>query len=245
MLQEELEKRNEQLTKGNNDLNTFVYTASHDLKAPINNIDSLTTALFNALDMENQKSPDVIQIMGLIRESIATFKATINDLANTGREQEQDNENKDELSFSAIVEETKVNLSELITQSEAVFIEDFANAPTLLFSKKNLRSIIQNLISNAIKYRSPHRKPVIMISSEDREEYILLKVGDNGIGIREEDKAKLFTIYQRLNNKGIEGTGVGLNIIRRIIDNSEGHIEIESEPGKGSTFNVFFKKNIH
>ena len=245
MLQEELTKRNDQLTKGNNDLNTFVYTASHDLKAPINNIDALTTALYNSLIDESQKSPEVIQIMNMIRESIETFKATINDLATIGREQEEDNENKDELRFSAIVDETKVNLNELITESEAVFIEDFANAPTLMFSKKNLRSILQNLISNAIKYRSPHRKPVIMISSEDRGEYILLKVADNGIGIREEDKDKLFAIYHRLNNKEVEGTGVGLNIVKRIIDNNEGRIEIESEPDKGSTFTIFFKKNTH
>src|SRR5690606_33431645 len=98
----------------------------------------------------------------------------------------------------------------------------------------------QNLISNAVKYRSPHRKLLIHVETKPiKEEYVLLSVQDNGIGIKEEDKDKVFRMYQRLNNDS-KGTGVGMAIVKRIVDNAGGKIELKSKVEEGSTFEIYF-----
>jgi signal transduction histidine kinase len=110
----------------------------------------------------------------------------------------------------------------------------------MYFPRKNIRSILQNLISNAIKYRSPDRDPIIKIRTEKINDYILLQISDNGMGIKEEDKFKVLEMYHRLHGN-IEGTGVGLGIVGKIVNNNGGKIEIESELGKGSTFRIYLK----
>ena len=97
------------------------------------------------------------------------------------------------------------------------------------------------MISNAIKYKASDREPVISIqSSREGKDYIVLSVKDNGLGIREEDKSKVFIMFKRLHNH-VEGTGIGLSIVKKIIDNNEGKIVIESEIGSGTEFKIYFK----
>nr|WP_246853552.1 ATP-binding protein [Rufibacter aurantiacus] len=97
-----------------------------------------------------------------------------------------------------------------------------------------------NFISNAIKYRSPQRTPLIRITSKKEGDFCVLTVEDNGLGIDASQQDKLFAMFQRLHDH-VEGTGIGLYIVKKIIDNSGGKIEVESEKGKGSTFKVSFK----
>jgi signal transduction histidine kinase len=110
-------------------------------------------------------------------------------------------------------------MHEVISNTEAVIDTDF-KVSRVKFSKKNLRSIIYNLLSNAIKYRLPGTVPKIRISSEDAGEFILLKISDNGLGISEENKGKVFGMFKRFHDH-VEGTGIGLYIVKRIIDNAE------------------------
>lgn len=112
------------------------------------------------------------------------------------------------------------------------------DCPVIEFSKKDLRSIVMNLLSNAIKYRS-ERRPEVLIKCYQKDQYAILSVTDNGIGI-DLKHAKLFKMFKRFNTE-TEGTGIGLYIIKRIIDDAGGKIEVESEVGKGSTFSVYFK----
>ena len=238
---EEVQRVNESLSRMIKDLDNFVYTASHDLKAPINNIQALIATLEEELSEESKKNSK--EILGMIHASIEKFQHTLADLTVAGRVQEVGNKDKDtsELNFGQLLEDVKINLHEEIINSEAVFTEDFGKAPSINFSRKNLRSILQNLISNAIKYRSPERRPEIKIETEKTDGYLVLKVSDNGLGIKEEDKGKVFEMYQRLHTH-VEGTGVGMSIIARVMENAGGRIEIESEVGKGSTFKVYFKE---
>src|SRR5690606_12139833 len=128
---------------------------------------------------------------------------------------------------------------EEIKGSEAEIVPDFSKAPSINFSKKNLKSILQNLISNSVKFRSPYRKPKVMVDTEKTEDgYIVLRVRDNGLGIKEKDHDKLFSMYCRLN-ADIPGTGVGMAIVKRLVENAGGKIELESKIGEGSTFKVF------
>lgn len=228
--------KNEQLNKVNKDLDTFVYTASHDLKAPLSNIEGL----INLME-ENPGNPEEIYgIIKMMRESINKFKNTINDLTTIAKAEQEGDRNIASLEFSKLVEEIKFNLKEQIEKSNAYITEDFSEASTIFFSPKNLRSILQNLVSNALKYHSPDRRPAIIITTKRVNDYILLQVSDNGLGIKEEDKSKVFEMYKRLHDH-VEGTGVGLGIVARIVNNNGGKIEIESEVGKGTTFKVYLK----
>jgi len=239
---EELKFKNEELFRKNTDLDTFVYTASHDLKAPIHNIEGLVDQLSSNIP-ESEKE----LIIEMIRESIRKFKNVIKDLAETGKDQAEAKAENTKVEFKEICNEIKFSIKDLIISSQAIIYEDFSDAPAINFLKKNIRSIIYNLISNAIKYCPADRKPEIKISSKNLKEYILLEVTDNGIGIKEEDKQRVFSIYQRLETNlesshfHIEGTGVGMAIVAKIVDSNGGKIEIESTPGKGSTFRVYLK----
>jgi two-component system CheB/CheR fusion protein len=110
----------------------------------------------------------------------------------------------------------------------------------IYFSKKNLRSILYNLISNALKYNIAEQ-PQIIISTKKENGYVLLSVKDNGIGIPESDFDKVFSMYGRLD-KNTEGQGIGLYLVRKIVDASGGKVTVASEPGNGSTFTIYFKE---
>src|SRR4029077_17598195 len=108
------------------------------------------------------------------------------------------------------------------------------------FSKKNLRSIMYNLITNAIKFKSPDRDPVLTISTKPEQDYVVMTVKDNGIGIPENEFENIFKMYGRLH-KNVEGQGIGLYLIKKIVDASGGKVIVKSELGKGSNFTIYFK----
>jgi signal transduction histidine kinase len=112
--------------------------------------------------------------------------------------------------------------------------------PHIQFSKKNLRSILYNLITNAIKYKSSARPPRIVIRTKALPGFVLLSVEDNGMGMEEDKIASIFTLYHRLSEQ-VEGQGIGLYLTQKIIHGAGGHIEVESKVGRGTTFNLFFK----
>jgi PAS domain S-box-containing protein len=238
-----LEVKNNQLTRTNNDLDNFIYTASHDLKAPIINIEGLVGALESTFKEDCKKNDEVNVLIGMIQQSVDRFKETIKDLTEVAKVQNSGEEELTEVSIHDMLEEVKLNIKSLIDNSNAVIYSDFYKAPFIYFSKKNLRSIIYNLLSNAIKYKSPDRPVVIKVaSSKPDSEHILLTVEDNGLGIKEADKGKVFTMFKRLHQH-VEGTGVGLSIVKKIIDNNGGTIDIESEPGRGTIFKIYLKVN--
>ena len=110
----------------------------------------------------------------------------------------------------------------------------------IAFSRKKLRSILYNLVSNAIKFKSPERKPEIFIKTTRDKDYIIISVKDNGIGIDASKHETIFSKYFRMEN-AIEGSGVGLYLVKEIVKNSEGKILLKSQPGKGSEFKVYLK----
>lgn len=240
VLQQELLLINESQERIINDRDTFIYTASHDLQAPINNIEGLVNALKDKDDPEESKL-----LLGMIDHSIQRFRKKIQELSELGKEQEEAKSEIESIEFESIFQEVILDLEEEIKSSGGKILSDFSGAPTIGFSARNLKSILQNLISNAVKYRSAERNPVVKAeTSTVKDDYILLSVEDNGIGIREEDKDKVFRMYQRLHNDS-KGTGVGMTIVKRIVDNAGGKIELESRIGVGSTFKIYFPLENH
>ena len=236
---EEIQFRNKRLTKINADLDNFVYTASHDLKSPIYNIESLVGSLQENLQTPLPDIEESLQLLDMIGQSVEILKNTVHDLTEIAKVQNDDDEDQEEIEFEKLLVEVRQTLHALITKNNAVVTCDFSAASGLKFSTKNMRSILYNLISNGIKYSSPDRLPQVHIETKlVQENYIQLSIKDNGLGIKEADKEKVFKIFKRLHVH-VEGSGIGMSIVKRIIDNHGGKIEIESEVGVGSTFHLF------
>lgn len=234
---QELEVKNKQLDKINKDLDTFVYTASHDLKAPIKNIEALFHLLKGQVPETQSKANEITEMMD---ESILKFKDVLSELGYIGKVQGEIETGTEKVAFKDVIEEIKLSIKDQVQSSGAIINENFKAVPEISFSLKNLRSILFNLLSNAIKYKDPERPPIINISTKMIEDYIVLQVSDNGIGIKENEISEIFNMYKRLHSH-VEGSGVGMSIVKRILDNNGGKIEVKSKVGVGSTFNVYFK----
>ncbi|MFN6945366.1 MAG: PAS domain S-box protein [Cytophagaceae bacterium] len=240
---EQLELNNEQLKRINNDLDNFIYTASHDLKAPMSNIEGLLHALRSTL----QESTDTLkgetsELLDLMDHSVNRFKSTILDLTDITKAQKEEDEDVLKVSLTDILEDVKESIADSILKSKAILKTDFSRIDHIRFSKKNLKSIVYNLLSNAIKYRDENRVSEILIKTEVEGNYIILSVQDNGLGISEANQKKIFSMFKRFHDH-VEGTGIGLYIVKRIIDNAGGRIEVQSKEGEGSIFKLCFKNS--
>ncbi|MEJ8757514.1 CHASE domain-containing protein [Pontibacter sp. H259] len=233
----ELSDKNIELQRINNDLDNFVYTASHDLKSPIANIEGLVTLLRDIL--QGKLNPEDEQVLDMVGVSINKLKETIADLAEITKVQKGLQSKVEPLRFEHILQDVLMDITSLVTNAGASIKTNF-EVDTILYARKNLRSIMYNLVSNGIKYRSPDRTPEVSISTYKENEYVVLEVSDNGLGIKKEHQHKLFSMFKRLHTH-VEGTGIGLYIVKRIIENNGGNIKVDSEHGKGTTFRVYFK----
>lgn len=234
-----LQKRNEELQKINNDLDNFIYSASHDLKHPITNLEGLLIMLRNELNPPKESGS--AQWLSLMDVSINRLKKTILDISEIIKVQKGLEEAYEELDFVQVLDEIKVDMTDLITQSEATIRTDF-RVEQINYARKNLRSILYNLLSNALKYRSLSRPAVVELSTCLQEGHLVLTVRDNGLGLTEKQQTKLFSMFKRMHDH-VEGTGIGLYMIKRIIENNGGKIVAESQQKVGSIFTVYFKVN--
>jgi PAS domain S-box-containing protein len=233
----ELRKINTHLRRVNADLDNFVYSASHDLKAPINNIEGLMRHLKKFLPENNEQ---VSHLVELIEGSVAQFKNILKELTEIISIDSQTEDASEFIELSPLLEEVKFNIKEQIESTGAIITEKL-EIPSIHFFRKNLRSILYNLLSNAIKYRSPERRPEIVIHTyQGNKNHVVLSVQDNGLGIKKESISKMFDMFKRLHTH-VEGTGVGLYLVKKIIDNAEGTIAVESTVNEGTTIKIFFK----
>ncbi|RDC61656.1 PAS domain-containing protein [Adhaeribacter pallidiroseus] len=236
--EQEMLQINQELRKTNEDLDSFVYTASHDLKLPIISMSRIFSELMESAQFH---TPDADILVSMFHKSLDQMHTTIRDLADIVEVQKNIDLNWEVTAFADITEEVQLSIQDIIKESEAQIILDFSQVPAIYFSRVNLKSIIYNLLSNAIKYRSPHRKPVVHIKTSLENEFILLTIQDNGLGINlDRHKGKLFQMFKRFHNH-VAGSGIGLYIINRIVQNNGGHIEVSSEVDTGTTFQVFLK----
>ena len=239
--EKELQKKNEELIKINNDLDNFIYTASHDLKAPVSNIEGLLYALSDSLAEKQKLDEETNSFISLIKTSVLRFQTTIKELTEVSKAQRNIEDDVQKLDLRDMLEEVKLNLRPLIEESAAM-VEVQLTEAQISFSRVNMKSILQNLISNAIKYRSEKRLPVVKIRTYISNNYFVLEVADNGLGIKEAYTEKIFQMFKRFHDH-VEGTGVGLYIVKRIVDNAGGKVEVISEVDKGTTFRIYLKSS--
>ena len=144
-----------------------------------------------------------------------------------------------QLDLAAIIEDVRLDLLPLIQQTGAQLDVDVNDCAIIAFSLKNLRSVVYNLLSNALKYRHPDRPPVVRFRCHLEAEYTVLTVQDNGLGLDASQQAELFTMFRRFHT-GIEGSGIGLYMVKKIVENTGGRLLVASQPNEGSTFSVYF-----
>ena len=235
----ELLKISEELMQSNNELKKFAYITSHNLRGPVVNIVSLFQMIdLDKIDDENQVYIDKIGI------SVDKLDRTLNDLIEIVSHQKPENKSFTIIDFKVELDEIIQSIEMQIVTSKAKFNTNFL-VKTMPYSKKYFESILLNLITNAIKYKLKDEPLILDISTTENEEYVILKVKDNGIGIDlEKNKTKIFGLYQRFE-PNIEGKGIGLFIIKSHIETLGGKIEVNSDLGKGTTFTIFFAKNIN
>lgn len=237
-VQEELKQSNEKLIRINTDLDNFVYTASHDLKAPIANLEGLMRMLHNKI--RTKVSDDDMRLLSMTDRSVMQLKNTIHSLAEVIRVQKDMDENVEQVRFDEILDDVRSDLSDFLHSTHAELHTHF-QVEQLYYTRVNLRSVLYNLLSNSLKYRHPERMPDIRVTTEVVDDYVLLSVEDNGLGMTPAQLKKLFTMFRRFHTH-VDGTGVGLHMIKRIVENRGGKIEVDSTVQEGTTFRIYLKE---
>lgn len=239
--EKQLISKNYELVKKNADLDDFVYYASRDLKGPVLNVTGLVEAIREELPPGNQ---ELNHLFARLDDSVSSIHRKLNNLAEVSRIQRPiAEEHLQMVSFAQVLEQVKERIAEPLRLSEAQLETNFSAAPEVFFSRDNLYSLLVNLLSNSIKYRDSERPLQISLSTSLQEHYVVLKVQDNGIGIDLNQYGQhLFSMFRRFHDH-VEGSGVGLYIIKRIMDNSRGKVEVESVLREGTTFLLYFVRH--
>lgn len=231
-LNETLNVRAKELALSNAELEQFAYVASHDLQEPLR----MVTGFLTQLDKKYGDSLDAKakQYIAFAVDGAKRMRQIILDLLDFSRVGKTVNV-VENVSIKALTDEVCQLQSALIEESNALI--QCHNLPTLRTYRTSLFQVFQNLIGNALKYRKEGIPPVIVIEAIENPTEWLFSIRDNGIGINEEYFEKIFLIFQRLHSKEkYSGTGIGLSIVKKIIENLGGHIWLDSEPSRGSTF---------
>ena len=232
----ELDKKNKSLIRINEDLDNFVHTASHDLLAPLGNIE-VSISVMNKVKVLD---PELNQFLKVIDSSVKKFRSLITEIATIAKI-ESDMIAMEMIDIEELIKNIEWSLEDRINASGATIVRHLG-VPFILFSRKNLRSILYNLVSNGIKFRADV-PPVIHIHTSKKETTVMLSVKDNGIGMNERDSAHIFGMYNRLH-KNVEGQGIGLYLVKKIVDAASGEISVLSEEGKGSEFTINFNAEL-
>lgn len=238
-LETRVKDRTEQLKDSNRELESFVYTVSHDLKSPVVSLHGMASILLedysDKLDDQGKHYLQRVVANATFMEQLIADLLTLSRTVRRARKSERVN--------------TDALLGELLDQCQetirhrGVVIKVHSPLPEVVFDVTYLRQIFLNLLTNAIKFLGGQPAPMIEIGGRSEDGFVEYYLKDNGIGIDPRYHDLIFGIFQRLKEVEVDGTGVGLAIVKKIIDSAQGKIWIESEKGKGTTF--FFQLPSH
>lgn len=247
----ELENLNHELKRTNANLEEFAYAASHDMKEPIRKIHLFTDRLKQELSDKLSKEQEFLfsrvenaaKRMGLLIEDLLTYSHVSKGMSH-----------QEVVDLNTKVRNVMEDLEVEIDEKKAVIT--VAELPIISGHKRQLQQLFQNLIGNALKYSKPGVPPEITITAKQvkgsettlqmtaeaaRQQFHLIEVSDNGIGFDQEDAERIFNVFTRLHgNAEYKGTGVGLSIAKKVVENHQGIIWAESQPDVGTTFKILF-----
>lgn len=228
-----------QLEKLNAEHETLMFAMAHDIRQPISAIVLLADGLLEAYHRQDTKLFE--KWIGTLKASSNTLRSLILGFTDKKSAVPDPEAEEERIDIQNILDDVFTALKAEIYQYN-VNIETDYKTTEIKFARNNLRSIVYNLVSNAIKFKDPNRPLNISISTEKIKGFVILQVKDTGLGIGEENQKKIFNKAARIN-QDIDGTGMGLYIIKRMLENNGGMVELESEPGKGSVFSIYFPSN--
>ena len=234
-----LEEFNKHLENKNRQLSSFAHIASHNLRAPVTNLILLQGAYKESTDFE-----DKAMLFSKTETVIDLLNGTLNDLIESVKVQENRDITHDPILFDFVFNNTLAVLDSQISDSNAIITSNFSEAPNIEYPKLYMESIMLNLLSNSIRYRSPERKPKIHFWTEININEIILLARDNGLGIDlKKNGHRLFGLSNTFHGHP-DSKGVGLYMTKTQIEAVGGSITVESEVDKGTTFKIILKKNI-
>ncbi len=227
----------EEVQQKNQEMEQFVYTVSHDLKAPL--VTSMSFMGFLKEDIDRQQFSEVTDSLQRLEKAHRRMQELINDLLQVSRIGRMEL-HYEEVAVQAVLNEVAENAAEHFRAQHAKF-EPAPDLPVIPADRKRLAQVLENLIGNALKYASDTGDPLIQVLWKDAGHEVHVCVKDNGPGIEPEYHRKIFGLFQRLDSSK-EGTGVGLTIVSRIMQLHGGSVWVQSELGQGSEFWLAFPK---
>jgi signal transduction histidine kinase len=229
-LEQRIGERTRELQESNEELQQFAYVASHDLQEPLRTITSFSQLL--EARYKGKLGEDADEFIGFIISSSRRMTDLINGLLSLIRLRKT-GQPVAPVSFQKLLDDAEVSLQAAIRDSDARI--EYGPLPSLMVDQVQFVQVFQNLISNAIKYRR-NEPPVIRVDARRDGSNWIVSVRDNGCGFNQEFAERIFGLFQRLQGRGVEGTGMGLAIARKIVERHGGRMWAESKEGIGSTF---------
>lgn len=229
-----LSENNRELKRINKVLDNFLNVSAHDLRGPLSN---LSTALKLFRKIEDKESRE--KLLKGIDDSLERIDSTIKGIIEMVELQSYRQNAVQSVSFTKLMNKIMPDYHPQVEKHNATIKADFNDVPEINFVEVYLESIFRNLISNALKYRSEQRDPVIEISASKQNDEVYLLFRDNGMGIDLEKHGNaLFKPFSRLKAGKTEGKGIGLHLVKNIVEMNGGNIEVESKPQSGTTFRI-------
>jgi PAS domain S-box-containing protein len=240
-LEQMVEARTKQLMDANKELDTFTYSVSHDLKAPLRGIDGYSKLLLE--EYENRLDEEGQYFLNMIRQSVTRMNQLIEDL----------------LSFSRLERKSwqsaEIDLNKMVKDQIKELADDFlagggtinADMPSIILKTQyeGVSMAIKNLIENAIKYSPNVKNAIVEICAEENQNNIIIQVKDNGLGFDMKYHDRIFNIFERLHRaEDYPGTGIGLAIVKRVADRLKGRVWADSKLGEGSIFYFEIPKEV-
>mgnify|MGYP006140776149 CR=1 FL=1 len=236
--EKEKEQLIRELTQNNKDLKQFSYITSHNFRAPLSNLTGLLY-LLEDIPIENE---ELKEILNGFKKSTQLLNETINDLVKVVIIKDNPSIQKEDVNINEVFENVFFQLNNQIKLYKPIFIIEIDKETKLRINKAYLESILLNIVSNAIKYRSEDRKLKISIKAHSEGNCLNLEIEDNGIGIDMiKNKDKIFGLYQRFHNYP-DSKGLGLYLVKSQVEAMGGTIEVESKVNKGTKFTINFNK---
>ncbi|MDO7743996.1 MAG: ATP-binding protein, partial [Pedobacter sp.] len=233
----EIRLLNERLKKAYEELDTFSYTISHDLRTPLTSIKSYTELVIATSKSLDEQSKKMLGRVVAGADKMAFMINEILKLARVGRAEVD----FDPIDMNRLLDEIS---KEVISSCNAGHVTvKLGELPAIMGTQPLITQVFTNLISNAIKYSAASENPEVSISGKIEGDEVIYSVADNGIGIQVDHHDKVYELFKRMDNvKGYEGTGVGLAIVKRIVEKHNARIWFESELKVGTVFYIAFKK---
>ncbi|SMC39680.1 PAS domain S-box protein [Cellulophaga tyrosinoxydans] len=238
LAEKRLEAQNIELSKTNAELDRFVYSASHELRAPLASV----LGLINII-LSEEKEPDLVFKLQMMEQSVKRLDSFIKDIVQYSQNRHLEVASE-KIDFHSLVQDSLESFWYLENRSQINIHVNITDTLAFYSDKKRISIILNNLISNAIKYHNvAGSNPIININITTTKDQGIIAIKDNGLGIPQEHLKSIFKMFYRVSSK-IMGTGIGLFVVKEIVEKIDGKITVESEENKGTTFTVILPNQM-